>query len=67
MLDEHSRSAFAASFMIGIMRRTACRMVAALLGAGNVAACRVPVGLLSDLEFAHALACRELELIVARR
>ena len=43
----------------------ACRMVAALFDAGNVAACRVPVGPLNDLEFADALACRELELMAA--
>src|SRR6476661_781616 len=40
-------------------------MVAALFDAGNVAACRVPVAPLSDLEFADALACRELELLAA--
>jgi hypothetical protein len=40
-------------------------MVAALFDAGNVAACRVPVGPMSDLEFADALACCELELIAA--
>ena len=43
----------------------ACRMVAALFDARNVAACRVPVGPLNDLEFADALACRELELMAA--
>ena len=47
------------------VQAAACRMVAALFDAGNVAACRVPVGPLSDLEFADALACRELELIAA--
>ena len=43
----------------------ACRRGAALFDAGNVAACRVSVGPLSDLEFAEALACYELELIAA--
>ena len=47
------------------VQAAACRMVAALFDAANVAACRVPVGPLSDLEFADALACRELELIAA--
>jgi hypothetical protein len=47
------------------VQAAACRMVAALFDAGNVAACRVPVGPLSDLEFADALACCELELIAA--
>jgi len=47
------------------VQAAACRMVAALFDAGNVVACRVPVGPLSDLEFADALACRELELISA--
>jgi len=47
------------------VQAAACRRVAALLDAGNVAACRVPVGPLSDLEFAGALACYELELIAA--
>jgi len=47
------------------VQAAACRMVAALFDAGNVAACRVPLGPLSDLEFADALACRELELMAA--
>jgi hypothetical protein len=47
------------------VQAAACRRVAALFDAGNVAACRVPVGPLSDLEFAEALACYELELIAA--
>ena len=47
------------------VQAAACRMVAALFDAGNVAAGRVPVGPLSDLEFADALACRELELMAA--
>jgi hypothetical protein len=47
------------------VQAAACRMVAALFDAGNVTACRVPVGPLSDLEFADALASRELELIAA--
>ncbi|HSS53806.1 MAG TPA: hypothetical protein VLK79_04085 [Gaiellales bacterium] len=47
------------------VQAAACRMVAALFDAGNVAACRVPVAPLSDLEFADALACRELELMAA--
>lgn len=47
------------------VQAAACRIVAALFDAGNVAACRVPVGPLSDLEFADALACCELELIAA--
>ena len=47
------------------VQAAACRRVAALLDAGNVAACRVSVGPLSDLEFAEALACYELELIAA--
>ena len=47
------------------VQAAACRMVAALFDAGNVAACRVPVEPLSDLEFAEALVCCELELIAA--
>jgi hypothetical protein len=47
------------------VQAAACRMVAALFDAGNVVACRVPVGRLSDLEFAEALVCCELELIAA--
>lgn len=47
------------------VQAAACRRVAALLDAGNVAACRVSVGPLSDREFAEALACYELELIAA--
>lgn len=47
------------------VQAAACRRVAALFDAGNVAACRVSVGPLSDLEFAEALACYELELIAA--
>ena len=47
------------------VQAAACRMVAALFDAGNVAACRVPVGPLSDLEFADAFGCCELELIAA--
>ena len=47
------------------VQAAACRMVAALFDAGNVAACRVPVGRLSDLEFADAVVCCELELIAA--
>ena len=47
------------------VQAAACRMVAALFDAGNVAACRVPVEALSDLEFAEALACCELELTAA--
>ena len=45
------------------MQAAACRRVAALFDAGNVAACRVSVGPLSRLEFAEALACYELKLI----
>ena len=37
------------------VQAAACRMVAALFDAGNVAACRVLVAPLSDLEFADAL------------
>jgi hypothetical protein len=47
------------------LQAAACRIVAALFDAGNVDACRVPIGPLSDLEFADALACCELELIAA--
>jgi hypothetical protein len=47
------------------VQAAACRIVAALFDAGNVAACRVPVGRLSDLEFAEALLRCELELIAA--
>ena len=47
------------------MQATACRTVAAMFDAGNVSPCRVPPGPLSDLEFADALVCRELELIAA--
>ena len=47
------------------VQAAACRIVAAYFDAGNVAGCRVPVGPFSDLEFADALACCELELIAA--
>jgi len=47
------------------VQATACRTVAAMFDAGNVSPCRVPPGPLSDLEFADALVCRELELIAA--
>ena len=47
------------------VQAAACRMVAALFAAGNVAGWRVPVGPLNDLEFADALVCCELELIAA--
>jgi hypothetical protein len=47
------------------VQAAACRMVAALFDAGNVAACRVPFGPLNDLDFADALVCSELELIAA--
>jgi hypothetical protein len=47
------------------VQAAACRMVAALLDAGNVTASGVPVGPLSDLEFTEALACCELELTAA--
>jgi len=47
------------------VQATACRTVAAMFDAGNVSPCRVPPGPLSDLEFADAPVCRELELIAA--
>jgi hypothetical protein len=47
------------------VQAAACRMVAALFDAGNFAARRTPVGPLNDLEFADALASRELELMAA--
>jgi hypothetical protein len=47
------------------VRAAACRTVGAMFDAGNVTASRVPVGPLSDLEFADALVCCELELMAA--
>ena len=47
------------------VQAAACRLVAALFDAGNVAACRVPVRPLSDLEFADVLVSCELDLIAA--
>lgn len=47
------------------VQAVACRTVAALFDAGNVTASRGSVDPQSDLEFADALVCRELELMAA--